>query len=381
MSATTPNADPRVESELEKLRQAARKQGFDHMTNGTWFQRLVASHIKKHAAEIGADHWDRLYPKLDEEERAKKRIGMTARRAAAAGALASVGASTGELLALVSEGLAAPIGLPAAALSMFAEAAYTARLQIDLACDLASIYGVPFDPNDLGELTTLFGLGFEVDVKQHATEKRETDGVTAKLMELEDGEVAKRIGRKLLEESVVRNVLPIVGVPISARWNYVATKRFAGVARKYARYRRALRHACVKLAVANVDDPGLLLQGAWLMATVDGDAGHEELLALALILESLHLHASDARLEESGDDEEAWFDRLADAPAKIHDALLDVLYLVSATDRELQSSEKRFLLRVGKVIRRPIDLERIELFCAHLNDGEDLPEGFFHCTT
>jgi hypothetical protein len=383
MSATTDTGNtgnPQSESELEKLRAAARKQGFDHMTNGTWFQRLVASHIKKHAAEIGPDHWNRLYPKLDVEERASKRIGIAARRAAAAGAFASVGASTGELLALVSEGLAAPIGLPAAALSMFAEAAYTARLQVDLACDLASIYDVPFDPNDLGELTTLFGLGFEVDVKQHKSEQRDTSGVTAKLMELEDGEVAKRIGRKLLEESVVRNVLPVVGIPISARWNYVATKRFAGVARKYARYRRALRHACVKLAISNVDDPGLLLQGAWLMATVDGDAGHEELLALALILESLHVHAADAKLEETGDDEEAWFERLSDAPAKMHDALLDVLYLVSATDRELQSSEKRFLMRVGKVIRRPIDLERIEKFCAHLNEGEDLPDGFYHCT-
>jgi hypothetical protein len=365
--------------ELEKLREAARKHGVDHMTNGTWFQRLVASHIKKHAAEIAPDHWDRLYAKLDVEERAERRIGKAARRASAAGALASVGASTGELLALVSEGLAAPVGLPAAFVSMFAEAAYTARLQVDLACDLGSIYGVPFDLDDNGELTTLFGLAFEVDVKEKKTEKSEVTGVTARLLQLEDGEVGKRIGRKLLEESVMRNILPVVGIPISARWNYVATKRFGAAARKYVRYRRALRHACMKLHLGRIDDPGLLLQGAWLMASVDGDAGHEELLALALILESLQCHAADAQLEETGDDEEAWFDRLSGAPKNTHDPLLDVLYLVAATDRELQGPERRFLQRVGKVIGRTIDLGRIEQFCAHLNEGEELPDGFYHC--
>lgn len=363
--------------DLEKLRETARKQGFDKMSDGTWFQRMASTHIKKHAAEIQPGHWDEIYAGLDVEERAHREIRKAMRRAATAGALASAGASTGELVALVTEGLAAPIGLPATVASMVAEAVYTARLQIDLACDLASIYGVPFEVEDTGELTTLFGLGFEIDVKKHREEKSATSGVTAKLIELEDGETAKRIGRKLLEESVMRNIIPVVGIGISARWNWVATRRFAEHARKYARYRRSLRHACSRLDLKHVDDPGLLLQGAWLMATVDGEAGHEELLALALVVESLPIGADDAKLEETGDDEEAWFERLARAPKSMTSSILDVLYLVAATDRDLQSAEKRFLKRASKVLGRDTDLARIERFAAHLDEGEDLPEDFF----
>jgi len=375
----------RNEGDLGVLRDVAKREGYDHVADGTWFQRLVAKHIKKHCAEISAAHWDALYPGLDAEERADKEIKKVMLRAAAAGAFASMGASTGELLSLFTEGLAAPIGMPAAAVSMLAEAAYTARLQVDLACDLASIYGVPFDPDDAGEVATLFGMALEIDVKKHekkeesAEEKAANEGVTAKLLELEDGEFAKRVGRKLLEESVMRNIIPVVGIGISFRWNYVATRRFGAAAKKYARYRRALRAACAKLHLASVSDPALLLEGAWLLATIDGDAGHEELLALALILEALPITSADLKLDNHWDDEEDWFERLKAAPTELHDPLLDVLYLVAATDREIAPAERRFLRRLGKAIDREIDHERLDRFSRYLAEGEELPEGTLHC--
>lgn len=370
--------------DAETLQAAAKRQGFDKMSDGTWFQRTIAEHIKKRATSHGEDHWERVYPGLDREQRAEKRIGESMRRASLTGAAASAGASTGELLALVTEGLAAPIGVPAALLSMAGEAAVTARLQVDLACDLAAIYGVPFDPNDTEEIATLFGLAFEVDVHKKREEEKTPEesaaesGLTAKLLALEDGEFAKRIGRKLLEESVMRNIIPVVGIAISARWNYVATRRFGATAHKYARYRRVLRHACERLRLKDVADPALIIQGAWLLATVDGDAGHEELLAIGLLLDGSSITADDVRIEETGDDEERWFDRLASSAPDTHAALLDVLYLIAATDRDLEAPERRFLRRVGKAIGREIDLARVQQFCSHLSEGEELPADFHH---
>jgi uncharacterized protein (DUF697 family) len=374
---------PRDE-ELGQLRSAARQMGVAKLRDGTWFRRIVASHVKKHGASVTSDHWDRKYPGLDTEARARKQIAVVARGAAVTGAVASLGASTGELLSLFTEGLAAPVGVPATLVSMALEAAYTALLQIDLVCDLASIYGVPFDPDDVGEVATLFGLALGMKLDKDGAKEREAPpgeddgvptGLTARLIELEDGEIATRIGRKLLEESIVKNIVPVLGVGIAARWNYVGTRRIAAAARKYVRYRRVLGDALAKLDLSAITDPAVLLAGVWLLATVDGEAGHEEVMAVAAIMDSLPEERRKV-LELGralGDDEEQWFEDLASVPAAMHAPLLEVLYLVAATDKELQASERRFLRRVGKVLGRPVDLPRIEQLCRHLASGVALP--------
>ena len=368
------------EEEMATLRDAARQMGVDKLRDGSWFLRVVVEHVKKHRAAIRAGHWDSLYPGLTPEQRAHRQILSVARKAAATGVLASIGASTGELLSLVTEGLAAPVGLPAAMLSMALEAGYSALLQIDLVCDLASIYGVPFDADDRGEVATLFGLALEVDVKKKekadAQDKGEAPGgLTSRLMDLEAGVIGTRMGRKLLEDSVVKNIIPLAGVVISARWNFVATRKVAA-ATKYIRYRRALTRSLSHLKLAGVTDPKVVIGGAWLLATVDGEASHEEVLALALMVDALPAEQRAAlRLDEAlGEDEEAWFEALVHVPAEMHDAILDVLYLVAACDKQVQQPEKRFLRRVGKALGRAIDDERIADICRHLQDGEELED-------
>jgi tellurite resistance protein len=375
--------------ELSQLRDAAKQMGVEKLRDGSWFRRIVAQHVKKHGATITKEHWDVKYPGLDVEERARRQIAGVARRASATGVAASFGALSGELLSLFSEGLAAPVGIPATITSMALEAGYTALLQIDLVCDLASIYGAPFDPDDVGEVATLFGLALEIDVKEKKKERtghgepREarSDGLTEKLMELEDGDIGKRIGRKLLEDSVVKNILPFLSIGIAARWNYVGTKKIAAAARKYIRYRRALEQTIAKLKLTTVTDPAVLIEGAWLLATVDGEAGHEEVMAIAYMMDLLPEEQRKAiELDKTlGDDEEQWFEDLAKVPDAMHDALLDVLYLVAATDREIEASERRFLKRVGKALKREIDFDRIEKICDHLACGEALPHDFLHC--
>jgi hypothetical protein len=374
------------ERDMAKFRDAAKNLGVDKLRDGSWFRRVIAQHTKKHFETVTPAHWDAMYPRLDVEDRAHEQIVRVARKASAAGVLASIGASTGELLSLVTEGLAAPVGVPAAAASMLGEAAYTSLLQIDLACDLASMYGVPFDADDVGEVATLFGLALEVDIKEKKKEeadaREDETGLTAKLMALEDGEIAARIGKKLIEEAVMRNIIPIVNLAISARWNYVATKKLGGTVKKYVRYRRALKHSCGKLRLDSVTDPAMLVEGAWLLATVDGEAGHEEVLAMALIMDQLPEEKRKAiELDKTlGDDEEEWFDALVKLPHEMHDPLLDTLYMIAATDKELEASERRFLRRVGKALKRDIELDRITTICEHLNCGEELPDDFLHCS-
>ncbi len=368
--------------DMELLRRAAKHLKASGIRDGTWFKKLVADHVKRHEAAVSAATWDAHYPGLDAETRAEKHIASVARKASVAGALASVGAATGEILSLVTEGLAAPVGVPAAMFSMGLEAAYTALLQIDLACDLASIHGVPFDPDDAGEIATLFAVA--LGVKPKRPEKRggldratEAEGLTARLIDLEEGEVATRIGRKLIEESVMRNIVPFVGIAVSARWNYAGTLLLGKKANRYIRYRRAIRRAFSRVDCSGVADPMLLIEGAWLLSASDGDPTHEEVMAIALLAETLgalpgaggKLDTTKARVE----DEDEWLERVARAPSESHGAILATLSLIAATDRELQTGERRLLRRVGKALGRTVDLAHIETLCSHFADGKDLP--------
>ncbi len=368
--------------EKEHFREAARTLGVDKLRDGTWFRRLVARHAKHHAATMTLAHWDKVYPRLDVEERAHREIARVARKTSVTGAFASAGSSAGELLSIVTDGAGAAVGIPVAIGSMLLEAAYTTLLQIDLACDLASIYGVPFDGDDVGEVATLFGLALEVDVRAakvvEEDEKEAPSGLTRSLMDMEDGAVAKRIGKKLIEEAIIRNIAPVIGIAISARWNYVATKKIGATVKRYARYRDALRRACAKLHFDRVSDPGRIIEGAWLLATVDGEAGHEEVMALAYIMDQVPADKRRAiEIDKTlGDDEEAWFEEIATLPAEMHGPLLDTLYMIAATDKALEPPERRFLRRVGKALGREVDLARVAQICRHLSDGEDLPDDY-----
>jgi transposase len=373
------------EEQLARLRDAAKQLGVDSLRDGSWFRKIVAAHVKKHAAEVHADHWDRVYPGLDVEERARRQIKRVAAKTVTTAVAAATLSSAGELASLFSEGLAAPVGIPATIIAMTVEGAYTSLLQIDLACDLASIYGVPFNPDDVGEVATLFALALELDVKKKASDgdgEGDEDGeahrgFASKLMELEDGDLAKKIGRKLLEDAVIKNVLPVVGIAVAARWNYLGTRRLAAAVRKYVRYRRALRTTLDRLDLSGVGEPGVLVEGAWLLATVDGDAAHEEVMAVAAVVDHLSPEARRVLALDNalGEDEEEWFEALPKLPRAMHDPLMDVLYLIAATDRMLCPSERRFLRRVAKALGREVDLARVDLICRHLARGEDLPAG------
>lgn len=350
---------------------------------GGWFRRLIDEHIRHHAGTRDAAHWEAVYPGMDMEARAAAEIARVARKSAVVGAVASVGASAGEIASLTTEGMGAPLGIPAIAVSLLAETIYTAIVQIDLACDIGSIYGEPFDVNDGADLATLFGLALDLPSKKRDQEVglSKPPGLIDRLLELEDGELARRIGRKLVEDALLSNLIPLAGIPISARSNYVSSRDLGATVRRYARYRRALRLAFAQLKFDTMAEPELLVEGAWILATIDGEAGSEAAMAIALIVDALpEEHRKQITNDRAfGGDEEGWFDALALVPPQMHGALLDVFYLVAATGRTVTPSERRFLQRVGRALDVPVDIKRVEQICRHLALGEALPPGLAPC--
>ncbi len=196
-----------------------------------WFALLLRDRLRKSRRPVALENASNL------DEQGERLIVNAARRAALAGSLFSAGSQVGELMTAVTDGLVAPLTVPAMFASAAAQAAYCTGVHVDLACDLASLYGVPFDVDDTAELATVFHLAL---------------GHSEALVS-DDEVLLGRIGKALVREAMF-GLVPFFGVPCSAVHNYRATRRLALQALGYVKQRRveAARRALPVLAARDL---------------------------------------------------------------------------------------------------------------------------------
>ncbi len=340
-----------------------------------WVQRFIYGEIAQRANTRGLFYWDEIFPDLSPEERAEARIRRMLRRATVAGVAGAAGASVAELLSIGSDGAVAPLAIPLGLASMGAELLYTTALQVDLAFDLASIYGVPFAGDDIGEISTLLALPLGIDLVQEPTrhDKPGDDDETKPwrvIRQMQRDDFAMQIGRELLQQTVLRDALPVVGVLISGLWNQVSLRRFARAVDMSMRHRRALVKACTGIHLGDARSARTILDGAWLLATACGPIGHEEALAISTLIDNLPVPARIAVHDASfTDDELAWFAALPELEPAAHRALVEVLQLVAISDGVLRTPDRRFLKRVAVTLEHSIDFAQLE------RDAEALRRG------
>jgi tellurite resistance protein len=342
----------------------------------SWMQRFIAREIEERTRTRGAAYWDAVFPGLSPEERAEKRIGRMIVRATVAGTLAAAGASSAEVLSIVSEGVGTVAAIPVGLVSVGAEMLYTTALQIDLAFDLASIYDVPFAGDDVGEISTMLAMALGVDFVREPTrhDKPAMPGETKPwrvLRQMQRGDFSKRVSKAVVQQSVLRNIVPVAGVIVSAVWNQVVLRRFAREVHTAVRQRLAIVQAFSDVQLGDSATARLVLDGAWLMATADGELDHQEALALSTLIDSLQLPNRIAVDDASfTDDEEGWFARLAGIEPGTRAVLIDVLALIASADGEFTIPERRFLKRLSTALGCAIDLGTIERMVERMRDGK-----------
>jgi tellurite resistance protein len=316
-----------------------------------------------------------MFPGLSSEERASKRIRRMVTRATVAGTLAAAGASSAEVLSIVSEGVGTVAAIPIGLVSVGAEMLYVTALQIDLAFDLAGIYGVPFAGDDVGEISTMLAMALGVDFVREPTrhDKPAMPGETKPwrvLRQMQRGDFSKRVSKAVVQQSVLRNIVPVAGVIVSAVWNQVVLRRFAREVHTAVRQRLAIVNAFRDVQLGDLATTRLVLDGAWLMATADGELDHQEALALSTLIDSLKLPERIAVDDASfTDDEEGWFARLAGIAPHARPVLIDVLALIASADGEFTIPERRFLKRLASTLACEIDLGTIERMVGRMRDG------------
>jgi tellurite resistance protein len=358
-----------------KVRTAVRELRRHEDDAGSYLHRFIAREVEQRLERRGPAYWDQQFPGLPPEARAAARIRRMLTRATVAGVVAGAGATAAELLSIGSEGVAAAAAVPLGIVSVGAEMLYTTALEIDLAFDLATIYNVPFERDAVGEIATMLGLalgvGFneEPSVHDQPTRAGETKPWRV-LRQMQRGDFSKRVSKAVVQQSVLRNVVPVAGVVVGVVWNQIVLRRFARAVHTAMRQRVMIARAFERVKLDDPVSARIVLDGAWLLATVDGAIGHREALALSTLIRSLGLPERIAASEPSvAEDEEGWFERLRELEPKAHDVLLEVLALVASTDGEFTTAERRFLRRVAKALGRDIDLVAVEANVARLRVG------------
>lgn len=346
-----------------KLREVTRQLARSPGEAETALQRVIAAVVAQRAQDAS---WDAVYPGLTVEERARARIRRALEHGTVAAVLAAGGATAAQAASAGSEGWAAPIALPLGIASIGADVLYTTILQVELALELASLYGVPFDDDDVGELATLLALPLGV-----ALPEEHTPGPWQSITRMYHPDLTEVVGGKLLRRGVIRTVLPVAGIVVSAIDSQMQLRRYALHLLAAVRHRAAVARACRRLGPGSDEARRTILDGAWLLATGCGPVGPEVALALSMLIDTMrvepHGEADEAFVEP---DVDAWLAQAAALDASAKDALIDVLVVVASADGRLKPYERRFLQRVGRAIGREVDLADVVRECARLRAGE-----------
>lgn len=349
----------------------------------SWMQRVIVKEIEERTRTRDAAYWDALFPGLTPAERAARRIQRMLVRGTVAGVAAAAGASTAELMSMWTQGAATLVAAPLGVVSVGAEMLYTTALQIDLAFDLASIYGVPYTTEDVGEISTMLGLALGVDLVREPTRHDQPSPAPGEtkpwrvVRQLQRDDFAQRVGRELIQQSVLRHMVPVASVVISAAWNQVVLRRFAGEVHAAVKQRRALVDVCRSVQLGDAASARAIVNGAWLLATADGEIEHQEAVALSTLIDSLPLPQRISVQEQSfpdAADEEPWFEALPELPPAARDVLLTVLTYVAVADGTLSTPERRFFKRIGKQLGISVDLRAIEQLAVRLHALDASPE-------
>lgn len=364
-----------------KIRTAVREIRRREDEAASWMQRFIYKELEQRTSTRDAAYWDQIFPGLTPSERAQRRIDRMVVRATIAGVGAAAGASAAELMSLWTEGAATLAAGPLGLVSVGAELLYTTALQIDLTFDLASIYGVPFAHDDVGEISTLLALALGVDLINEPTRHDKPISQTGEtkpwrvMRQMQRDDFSRRVGQELIQQSILRHLVPVASVLVSAFWNQVVLRRFAQQVHTVVKQRLAIVQACRSVELGDAHSARAILDGAWLLATADGELEHQEAVALATLIDSLPLPQRIAVQEASfPDDDEAWFDRLPQLEPAARSVLLDVLAYVAIADGELTIPERRFLRRLRRPLGCEIDLAAIEALAARFRGGETVSE-------
>ena len=330
----------------------------------SWFSRVVGSYMKRRqrrsAARMAVQ--EARVSRAEEKPapvRAERAIRWACVKSAITGATAGAISTGATVLTAETEGIAGLVAVPVAALTIGGEMIYRSFVHVDLTCELAEIFEVKFDAENEGDLWRLYALAFGT----HEHDENSSDPgreLVHSVAHIEGEQVGEKIGHQVLGESLMRNVVPFVGIFSSAITNFVMTKRLGDTVRRAMRYERAMRDTLAHSKVACAEHLDLLIEGMWFVFTADGKLAPEETACLAGLLDDLDSTNRHAVLARFTDDEIDWLERIEAIPETSRKAFLHAMEVAAAVDKVVGLPEKKLLRRIAHHLGLAFDMERVQ---------------------
>lgn len=348
--------------EFADLKHTVQSFGVQAIKDGTWFNKFLMSCLGSYERKVmeqgGAAYLRGKYPGLPTDAIAGKLCELAEKNAAIAGGLSGATASAAVLTA--------GVGLPAAITAVMAEVFYTVRLQLRLAFDLHLVYDIPLAADDPEELTRLFAVIYGVKVAEvgglgikalgpevaRAQLFRLIHGNTPLIQAAAGTVLGPRIAKQVTQKAILKTAVPIVGVGISAGWNYATTRVMGARVRHGVRVSAALREETRRLQGQigrNEQAEVAVLEGLMALALADRNFDDKEREVYLTFLKQLAL--PEEELQRLAEKVNADLDgacaalRSIQVPAN-RESVARCFCLIAAADGELQAAEKGVLARL-----------------------------------
>ncbi len=332
------------------LGRALRLQDF---RSGHWFERLATLYVQHH--EQHRLVCDPSVPDERYEEQAQSLISRSAWQTGLIGS-STAALSTGAIL-FTSEtgGYGGVLALPVAAVGIGGDMVARALIQLQMTCLLGDLHGVPFESGDMSDLSRLYALAFGVE--DHLVHQEDDDRgrrLIERIAELRGHEIGVAIGSKLLSESLLRNVIPFVGVALSGLGSMRLTRRVGDLVHNYVHYR-----AVVDPLIEDFDTDSLdvLIEGIWFVLAPQEPISHG---GAALLAHLVNLRAPEVRDELTSrflEDPSLWLDRLGAFRGESRTRMLRALEAVAAVETPVPENRVAMLRRAADALHQDLHQE------------------------
>lgn len=273
-----------AEAERNKIKEFVTSLSIEEIKDGNWFAKLLTFSLGQYTKKVDAAYFQEKYKGVPPDAVANQRIKLATRYASIEGGLTAT-AYTGAIVATIgTAGGASPATVPAATATVMADLAYISQLQLRTAYDLAILYNVPLDLEDPEDLWKLIRVAFAIKGGEFAREgvARVIPAMIRPLVKkffsgpvLVAAKGLPFVGKYLLQRTVIKVAIPVVGIPIATGMNYWTTLVAGRNAQKIFRNEGRISELAERLLTRS-DHPQLLLWVSWLIVNADSTISEDE---------------------------------------------------------------------------------------------------------